>query len=160
MFVRTLFVGLSLATVLSSTAAAQCGSIRRIAPVSLAARITPIIDRSPRQSFVSSVPTLNELAKQATNHVESPYQSCESHRIQNERWAAKQRQSIRSSSTVSAAPTKQWTKEELAASKFQGAHLLWQTGHADAARRWLEIVLREYANTPAADRARITLARL
>jgi hypothetical protein len=160
MFVRTVLVGSSLAVVLSSTAAAQCGSVRRVAPASLARQIVPIIDNSPGDVYVSSTPSLTELAKQATDHYESRYQSCESHRIQNERWAAKQRQATRSKSVAAAPPARHRTKEELAASKFQAAHLLWQAGRTDAARRWLEAVLREYESTPTAERARITLAKL
>ena len=160
MFVRTLLVGSSLAVVLSSTAAAQCGSVRRVAPMQLARQIVPIIDNSPGEVYISSTPSLNELARQATDHFESRYQSCESHRLQNERWAAKQRQALRSKSVATASAAKQWTKEELAASKFQVAHQLWRAGRTDAARRWLETVLREYESTPTAEQARITLAKL
>ena len=159
MFVRTLVLGVSLVAVVSSAARAQCGGIRYITPVPLAARITPIIPPSLGESYVSSVPTLTELAKQATNQVEPRYQSCESHRIQNERWAAKQRQAARSVSAVAAA-TERWTNDELAAAKLQGARQLWLNGNSEAARRWLELVVRDYGNTPTADRARVTLARL
>jgi len=161
MFVRTLFIGLALFAVGSSTAVAQCGSLRRVAPVPLAGRITPIIPNSPGEMLVSSPPSLNDLARQASDHVESRYQSCESHRAVNQHWAAKQRQPSRGSSSAAAAtPVKHWTDEELAASKFQGARGLWQAGKAEAARRWLEVVLRDYAHTTTAERARVALSKL
>ena len=161
MFVRTLLVGLVCVAVGSSTAVAQCGSLRRVAPVQLAAQITPIIPNSPGETLVSSTPSLNELARQASDQVESRYQSCESHRTLNQHWAAKQRQASRgSSSAASTTPVKHWTDEELAASKFQGARGLWQAGKADAARRWLEVVLRDYSHTATAERARVALSKL
>jgi TolA-binding protein len=61
---------------------------------------------------------------------------------------------------MTAAPAPQLTNEQLAASKFQGARLLWKNGNSDAARRWLEVVVRDYGNTAMADRARVALARL
>ena len=57
-------------------------------------------------------------------------------------------------------PRRTWSDEELAAAKFQGAHLLWLRGNASAARRWLEMILTDYPDTATAERARITLARL
>jgi len=59
-----------------------------------------------------------------------------------------------------AIPTRFWNDEELAAAKFQGAHLLWLRGNTPAARRWLETILDSYPHTATAERARITLARL
>jgi hypothetical protein len=159
MFVRTLLIGLAIAAVLSSTAAAQCGSIRRVAPVSLARQITPIISTSPGDNSVSSVASLTDMARQPIDHVESRYQSCESHRLQSQQWAMKQDPARRKAAWPTT-PAKQWTDEELAASKFQGARGLWQAGKSDAARRWLEAVLRDYSHTPTAERARIALTRL
>jgi hypothetical protein len=112
-----------------------------------------------RENSASSVPKLDELARTASNHVDSRYQSCESHRIQNEQWAMKQ-EAARKNSARATAPTKHWTDEERAASKYQAARGLWQAGRTDAARRWLEVVVQEYAKTPTADRARAVLARL
>lgn len=175
MFVRPLLVGLSLAAVFSSTAAAQCGAyIRRRPPVSLAQKqLTPIFGPQaslapayvePTSFVTSSVPSLEELARQATTHSEARFQSCESHRSpQPEQWAshrAKPSRNKPAAAAVPRVPAKQWTAEELAAAKFNGAHQLWQAGNSEAARRWLEVVLREYAETPTADRARVALARL
>lgn len=176
MFVRPLLVGLSLAAVFSSTAAAQCGAyIRRRPPVSLVqTRLTPIFGPQaslaaayvePTSFVTSSAPSLEELARQATIHSEARFQSCESHRSpQPERWTSHRAKPSRNkpaaAAAVSRVPAKQWTAEELAAAKFNGAHQLWQAGNSEAARRWLEVVLREYAETPTADRARMALARL
>jgi hypothetical protein len=173
MFVRALLIGFFLAAVFSSSAAAQCGSYtRRPLPVSLAqGQLTPIFgpsaSLSPGGSFVSSsVPSLHELARQATDHSDARHQSCESHRSPAPERLASHRSKpvpsnpVSTAATTNRAPAKQWTSEELAASKFQAAHQLWLTGHEDAARRWLETVLRDYANTSTADRARVALARL
>lgn len=170
MFVRPLLVGLSLAAVFSSTAAAQCGSYTpRRPPVSLVQKqLTPIFGPQASLAPVSVepvttfVPSLNELARTATTHSEARFQSCESHRSpQSERFASYRAKTLRNKpATTPRAPAKQWTDEELAAAKFNGAHQLWQAGNSEAARRWLEVVLREYAETPTADRARVALARL
>jgi len=160
MFVRILVISLAFVAVGSSTATAQCGSSRRVEPMPLAGRITQIIPNSPGESFVNSVPSLNELAKQASDHAESRYQSCESHRVQNQRWAATHRRSHSGTSVAAATPAKQWTDDELAAAKLQGARGLWQAGKPEAARRWLEVVLRDYAHTPTAERARLVLGKL
>jgi hypothetical protein len=164
MFARTLLVVFSCAAFFSSSALvssgalAQCGSPRYQPRIELARQIVPIIDM-PRESPESGVTSLNELARSATNHVDSRYQSCESHRIQNQQWAMKQ-EAARNNAARSAAPAKQWTDEERASSKYQAAHGLWQAGRTDAARRWLEVVVREYSKTPTADRARAVLAKL
>ena len=159
MFVRTLFVGVSCVAALSSTAVAQCGSVRPLPSVQLARQIAPIIDNMSRESSEVSLPSINELARQATHRVDSRYQSCESHRIQNQQWAAKQ-EAARKKAASASARTKQWTDDELAASKYQAAHGLWQAGKTDAARRWLDVVLRDYSTTPTADRARAVLTKL
>jgi hypothetical protein len=52
------------------------------------------------------------------------------------------------------------TDEELAQSKFTCAHNLWLGGNVEAARRWLERLVKEYPATETADRAKITLAKL
>jgi hypothetical protein len=157
MFARTLLAGLSFAAIFSQAAMAQCGSPRYQPRVQYAKQIIPIID-TPAATYQASVPTLDELARAATNHVESRFQSCESHRIQNQKWAMQQEAARKNS--VRSATQKQWTDEELAASKYQAAHGLWRAGNTDAARRWLEIVLRDYATTRTADRARGVLAKL
>jgi hypothetical protein len=164
MFARTLLIAfscaalLSLSALVSSSALAQCGSPRYQPRIEYARQIVPIIDM-PRESSQSSVTTLDDLARSASNQVESRYQSCESHRIQNQQWAMQQ-EAARKTAARSAVAAKQWTDEERAASKYQAAHGLWQAGRTDAARRWLEVVVREFAQTPTADRARSVLAKL
>jgi hypothetical protein len=59
-----------------------------------------------------------------------------------------------------AIPVKTFTNEELAQSKFTCAHNLWLGGNVEAARRWLERLVKEYPATETADRAKITLAKL
>jgi len=164
MFARTLLIVFSWAVLfsssalVSSSAMAQCGSPRYMPRIEYARQITPIIDMGRGSSQVSS-PTLDELARSATNHVDSRYQSCESHRIQSQQWAIRQ-EATRKITARATAPAKQWTNDERAASKYQAAHGLWQAGRTEAARRWLEVVVQEYAQTPTADRARAVLAKL
>src|SRR5690349_5267657 len=112
MFARILFLAFSFAALFTSSVAAQCGSPRYQPRVQYAKQIIPIIDM-PSASSQTSVPTLDDLARTATNHVESRFQSCESHRIQNQQWAMQQ-EAARKNSTRSATQ-KQWTDEELAA---------------------------------------------
>jgi len=151
-------IALFSSALVSSTALAQCGMPRYLPRVQLARQITPIIDM-PREGSGSSLPTLNDLARQATSHTDARYQSCESHRAANPQWAAKQSPSSKQSARAAATP-KYWTDEERAASKYHAAHSLWQAGKPDAARRWLEVVLRDYSKTPTAERARVVLAKL
>jgi hypothetical protein len=158
MFVRTLFLGSSLIAVLTSPAAAQCFSCSVMPAVPIGAPIASIMSPSAGPSFVSSVPPLRDLARQVTEQPPPQYDSCVSHRSQNQNFANHRRPA--SASAATALPAPQLTNEQLAASKFQGARLLWQNGNSDAARRWLEVVVRDYGNTPVADRARVALARL
>lgn len=158
MFVRTLVLGFSLVTVFSSTALAQCFCCNAAPAVPLAARITPIISTSPGMTFASSVPPLRDLARQVTDQPAPHYDSCVTHRSHNQHWAHHRRPA--SAASMNAVPAPQLTNEQFAASKFQGARLLWQNGNPEAARRWLEVVLRDYGDTLTADRARSALARL
>jgi hypothetical protein len=126
--------------------------------VEYAREIVPIID-TPRENSESSVTGLDALARSASNHVDSRYQSCESHRTANHQWTMKQ-DATRKSTARAAGVAKGWTDEERAASKYQAAHGLWQAGKIDDARRWLEVVVQQYSKTPTADRARAVLAKL
>jgi hypothetical protein len=110
----------------------------------------------------SDVPRLQDVATQSYRLPLSRYQSCEAHRSGAEQWASR---SSRSADAVvrryaPRKPAKEWTQEELAASKFQAAHSLWRAGNSVAARRWLEVVVQNYAATPTAERARLVLAKL
>ena len=108
---------------------------------------------------MNGVPGIEQMARQSYSQTSSRGASCESHRLQ-EQWAQRQRSASGSRLAPTAAPDKRWTDEERAASKFRAAHSLWQLGNDDAARRWLEGVLKDYSYTPTAERARLVLARL
>ena len=56
-------------------------------------------------------------------------------------------------------PEKDYTEEELAQSKFQVAHMLWQAGRINAARGQLLALLDDYPGTETAHRAKTALAR-
>jgi hypothetical protein len=158
MFVRTLLLGTSLVAVLASPAAAQYYSCNVMSAVPIGAPIASIMSPSAGPNFVSSVPPLRDLARQATNQPAPQYDSCVSHRTHNQNFVNYSRPDSAPSTTVK--PALQLTNEQLAASKFQGARLLWKNGNSEAARRWLEVVVRDYGDTALADRAHSALARL
>jgi hypothetical protein len=153
-------LGLSCAAIFSSTAAAQCGSVRYQPRVQFAHTLVPIIAQPPLADAVVSPPSIADVARQVADRGESRYQSCESHRAAGQQWATQPPAGHRNAPVATARTVKQWKPDELAAAKFRAAHDLWQAGRADAARRWLELVVRDYATTPTADRARIVLAKL
>ena len=158
MFFRTLILGCSLIALLASPAAAQYFSCSVVPAVPLGVPIAPIMSSIAGPNYVSSVPPLRDLARQVTDQPAPQYDSCVSHRTQNQHWAHHRRPD--SAASMTATPGPQLTNEQFAASKFQGARLLWQNGNSQAARRWLEVVVRDYGDTPIADRARVALARL
>jgi hypothetical protein len=160
MFVRTLLTGLSCAAIFSSVAAAQCGSVRYQPRVQFTNHIVPIIAEPPAANAGPSSPSITELARNVIDRGESRYQSCEAHRVQSPQWASRSRTPTKATAAAVARATKQLTPDELATAKFRAAHDLWQAGRTDAARRWLEVVVRDYATTPTADRARVVLAKL
>jgi hypothetical protein len=57
-------------------------------------------------------------------------------------------------------PVRTWSEEELAASRFKVAHLLYLDGNIDASKNVLTRLLDEYPDTVTADRAKLALARL
>jgi hypothetical protein len=57
-------------------------------------------------------------------------------------------------------PVRTWSEEELAASRFKVAHLLYLDGNVDASKNVLTKLLDEYPDTVTADRAKLALARL
>lgn len=158
MFVRTALLACSLVAILASPAAAQYFSCSVMPAVPLGASIAPIMFPSAGPNFISSVPPLRDLARQVTDQPAPHYDSCVSHRTQNQHFVHHSRPD--SAASMTSKPALRLSNEQLAASKFQGARLLWQNGNSAAARRWLEVVVRDYGNTPIADRARLALARL
>ena len=160
MFVRTLVSGLFCTALFSSIAAAQCGSVRYQPRVQYVHQIVPIIAEPSAANAAASAPTMAELARNVPDRGEPRYQSCESHRMQPQQWAAKPPATAKRANVAASQSNKQWTPDELATAKFHAAHNLWKAGRTDAARRWLEVVVRDYATTPTADRARLVLAKL
>jgi hypothetical protein len=158
MFVRTRLLGYSLVAVLASPAAAQYYSCNVMPAVPIGTPIASIESPSAGPNFVSSVPPLRDLARQVADQPAPQYDSCVSHRTQSQHFANHRRPD--SSASMTAARASQLTNEQRAASKFQGARLLWQNGNSEAARRWLEVVVRDYRDTQTADRARAALAQL
>jgi hypothetical protein len=109
-------------------------------------------------------PTVYAIARRPYTRYWGADQSCQSRgpdyrRLQMVQ-ARRDAESARRQKSRAALPMPIYDTEKLALAKFNAAHQLWQGGNSDAARKWLETVVKEYSATEAAERARLTLARL
>jgi hypothetical protein len=111
------------------------------------------------------LPSVDELARQNYGRYWPNDPSCMSQRQRSERrWAMLQQrredEQARRQAARTRLPLPITNDEQLAAAKYQLAHLLWQGGDAPAAHKWLETILAKFPDTQTADRARQTLAKL
>jgi hypothetical protein len=119
----------------------------------------------PGYQFASPAPTIDSIASQSYSRFSGADQSCSPQREAQLRRAAmmqarRDQESTRRKESRQAIPAKSWNDDQLADAKFRAARSLWEAGNADASRRWLQTLVRDYPNAQVADRAKTALARM
>lgn len=117
------------------------------------------------QSLSSQSPTINQMARASYSRYVGAEASCNPQRAAQLRRAAlmqqrRDQEATRRQLARAKLPKPVLDEEQQAAAKFQGAHLLWQAGNADAARRWLDEIMEKYPQTSTAARAYSTPGRM